>query len=93
MTNQSAALEAFERIVRDSNGLMEKVFHDEVKIVRQALTKIQPEQVEELRKAVAWLDEHGRIVAREENWGGGFVGNDRAIPDSWTPLYSDGGGK
>jgi len=36
----------------------------------------------------AWLDEHGRVVSREDNHCGGFVGKNRAIPDSWTPLYT-----
>ena len=35
----------------------------------------------------AYLDEHGRVVMREgRKWKGDYVGNDRAIPDSWQPL-------
>ena len=36
---------------------------------------------------IAWLDEQGRIVQRGEFRNGGWVSADRAIPDSWKPLY------
>lgn len=35
---------------------------------------------------VAWLDEHGRVVVREDALGGGWITMNRAAPDNWTPL-------
>lgn len=42
--------------------------------------------IESAREIYAWLDEHGRVVCREDKQGGGVVGNNRAIPNNWTPL-------
>ncbi len=38
-------------------------------------------------KPVAWIDEHGKLVRHIRMLDGGVVGDGRAIPDSWCPLF------
>lgn len=39
-----------------------------------------------MSESVAWLGPDNKVIVLETHNNGGFVGTDRAIPDSWKPL-------
>jgi len=101
--NQSAALEALYEIQKAASGFSSPayaVWLPYIETIRQALTKIQPEQVEGLRVRITGPDEdrlmwvhftgtryQGALSASIDRFTG------KAMLEVKDATYSDGGGK
>ena len=68
-----------------SAGTQKEEMEKMVALCGRAADELQ--SLKEFRHLVGWVDESGRVVRLSNFDDGGIVDTDRAILDSWRPIY------